>query len=333
MEQIKKESAEFKEVLQENVQQQLVQVLNSKTTLLSNKNVNVIKTSLKTQDQRNVGSHDVGSGGDSLLLLAQKQLLPQATARSCEKIPVGNTNLSLQITQKEENMAAKTRTPSTKETEKTEEEKMVKTGSGNKKVKSMEEEESIAYGVDKWNVSSSKNTTLTAKRSDNQLKTAERIAASRGSGGHHDNNLTLNDNTKNRRIENVKSPSKQNVNVFANVILHNSDTGNYARTVSHHDPFTKTNEQHETTITSKMQSAKSLLDSAVDMPAAKSVNVTSQNNTSKPNNPNLTDRYLKTLARISAATNGKADLQTVLQRHQQKTENHLLHFPQSHRYD
>merc|ERR1711902_301153 len=87
-----------KEVLQENVQQQLVQVLNTKNSNSSNKNVNVINISSPIADQKNVNVCDSLS-----IAKEQKCAAPKASKISnCEKISVGN-DLDLQI-KKENNV-------------------------------------------------------------------------------------------------------------------------------------------------------------------------------------------------------------------------------------
>ena len=78
-------------MLQENVQQQLVQVLNTKNSNSSNKNVNVINISSPNYDQKNVNVCDSLS-----IAKEQKCAAPKASKISnCEKISVGKVMISV----------------------------------------------------------------------------------------------------------------------------------------------------------------------------------------------------------------------------------------------
>ena len=293
-------------MLQENVQQQLVQVLNTK----NNSNVNVINTnsSLKNSDQRNVVC-------DSLLL--EQKCAPEA-ANSCEQIPVGN-NLALQSQKENISTAAKTcliRENTSNASSKEEKVYFVSNG----KVKLTND---ITDGVDKLNLNDKSlkcgNELVGAAAPTENImisKEKQNSAVIMGGSSHQNRSTSNHISLMNKEIEyRNRLPS--------NLINHRNNNGNNIYSKSKNHPrTTKLNVlNNEAVNAANIQSTKSLTEPVEILPQ----------NISTYQASNLTDRYLKTLAHISANSDGKSDLQTILQRQRLKSESHLLQFPQSSR--
>ena len=310
----KKDSSEnFKEVLQENVQQQLVQVLNTKNSNSSNKNVNVINISSPIADQKNVNVCDSLS-----IAKEQKCAAPKASKISnCEKISVGN-DLAQQI-KKENSVEEEATTCLIRETSSN----SANNTSGNRreekvnlvlseKVKLRTNE--ITDGVDKLNLSDSSikcgnemrefSSSASNQGKEKQTYTSvQKLGKNTGSSLQNRSNLNLLEK-RNKEIQyserplssngyNCNSNDKENINAI------------YTKSKNHlstSKPSAINHKMKETDIYTKSHD-----------------NYRSQT---------LTDKYLKSLAEISADSDGKSDLQTILQRQRMKSECSIAQFPQ-----
>ena len=292
-------------MLQENVQQQLAKVLNTKN---NTNNVNLINNiSLKNDrdNQRNVVSDP---------LLSEQKCAPKAW-NSCEQIPVGN-NLALQI--HKENTSEKTcliREISNTATSGSSKEEKVNFVSGGK-VKTTNE---ITDGVDKLNLNG------LSSKCGNELK---------GATASSTKNMIINED-ETTVIKVATTPtSHQNRSTLNQIYsVRKKETEHDERSLNH------SNRSHGIDIYSKSRKHSSR-----KHPAIKNQTTNKQSTkcltglvelSPKPTvpyqSPTLTDRYLKTLARCSAASDGKADLQTILQRQRVKSESNLLQFPETAR--
>ena len=310
-------------MLQENVQQQLVQVLNTKhksnskysnTSLNTNNNHNNFPKS----DQKNVVS-------DSLVL--EQKCAPEA-ANSCVQIPVGN-NLPLQI--QKENVTAKTclirettnssdgRLDTIRAT-KAENVNYVCSG----KVKLVTNE--ITYGVDKLNLN------------DESLKCGNELVEAAAVNPMKITKMVVTDN-------------KQNLSAIQGALNYTSHQQNQSALKYHKIRSNQTNSDFsEKSLKLSNCSVDNFNDSKSKHYSSSTINSCQSKNSksieSSKSSGNcgqispkdapyrsatLTDRYLKTLAKISAASDGKSDLQTILQKQRLKSENNLLQLPLSAR--
>ena len=310
----KKDSSEnFKEVLQENVQQQLVQVLNTKNSNSScNKNVNVINISSPISDQKNVNVCDSLS-----IAKEQKCAAPKASKISnCEKISVGN-DLAQQI-KKENNVKEEATTCLIRETSSN----SANNSSGNRREEKVNlvfsekvklHTNGITDGVDKLNLSDSSikcgnetreyisSASHQGKEKQN-YNSGKKLGKDTGSSLQNRSNLNLLEK-RNKEIQyserplssngyNCNSNDKENINAIYTKSKNHSSTSN--QSVINH-------KMKETDIYTKSHD-----------------NYRSQT---------LTDKYLKSLAEISADSDGKSDLQTILQRQRMKSECSIAQFP------
>ena len=309
-------------MFQENVQQQLVQVLNTKhrnnsnTSLNTNNNHNNFPKSVC--DQKNVVS-------DSLVL--EQKCAPEA-ANSCVQIPVGN-NLPLQI--QKENVTAKTclirettnssdgRLDTIRAT-KAENVNYVCSG----KVKLVTNE--ITYGVDKLNLN------------DESLKCGNELVEAAAVNPMKITKMVVTDN-------------KQNLSAIQGALNYTSHQQNQSALKYHKIRSNQTNSDFsEKSLKLSNCSVDNFNDSKSKHYSSSTINSCQSKNSksleSSKSSGNcgqispkdapyrsatLTDRYLKTLATISAASDGKSDLQTILQKQRLKSENNLLQLPLSAR--
>ena len=309
-------------MFQENVQQQLVQVLNTKhrnnsnTSLNTNNNHNNFPKSVC--DQKNVVS-------DSLVL--EQKCAPEA-ANSCVQIPVGN-NLPLQI--QKENVTAKTclirettnssdgRLDTIRAT-KAENVNYVCSG----KVKLVTNE--ITYGVDKLNLNDESlkcGNELVEAAAVNPMKTTkmmvtdnkQNLSAIQGAlnyTSHQQNQSAL-------KYHKIRSNQTNSDFSEKSLKLSNCSVDNFNDSKSKHYSSSTINScqsKNSKSIESSKSSGNCGQISPKDAPYRSAT---------------LTDRYLKTLAKISAASDGKSDLQTILQKQRLKSENNLLQLPLSAR--
>ena len=309
-------------MFQENVQQQLVQVLNTKhrnnsnTSLNTNNNHNNFPKSVC--DQKNVVS-------DSLVL--EQKCAPEA-ANSCVQIPVGN-NLPLQI--QKENVTAKTclirettnssdgRLDTIRAT-KAENVNYVCSG----KVKLVTNE--ITYGVDKLNLN------------DESLKCGNESVEAAAVNPMKITKMVVTDN-------------KQNLSAIQGALNYTSHQQNQSALKYHKIRSNQTNSDFsEKSLKLSNCSVDNFNDSKSKHYSSSTINSCQSKNSksleSSKSSGNcgqispkdapyrsatLTDRYLKTLATISAASDGKSDLQTILQKQRLKSETDLQQLPLSAR--
>ena len=309
-------------MFQENVQQQLVQVLNTKhrnnsnTSLNTNNNHNNFPKSVC--DQKNVVS-------DSLVL--EQKCAPEA-ANSCVQIPVGN-NLPLQI--QKENVTAKTclirETTNSSDgrldtIRATKAENVDYVCSG--KVKLVTNE--ITYGVDKLNLN------------DESLKCGNELVEAAAVNPMKITKMVVTDN-------------KQNLSAIQGALNYTSHQQNQSALKYHKIRSNQTNSDFsEKSLKLSNCSVDNFNDSKSKHYSSSTINSCQSKNSksleSSKSSGNcgqispkdapyrsatLTDRYLKTLATISAASDGKSDLQTILQKQRLKSENNLLQLPLSAR--
>ena len=309
-------------MFQENVQQQLVQVLNTKhrnnsnTSLNTNNNHNNFPKSVC--DQKNVVS-------DSLVL--EQKCAPEA-ANSCVQIPVGN-NLPLQI--QKENVTAKTclirettnssdgRLDTIRAT-KAENVNYVCSG----KVKLVTNE--ITYGVDKLNLN------------DESLKCGNESVEAAAVNPMKITKMVVTDNKQNlSAIQGALNYTSHQQNQSA-LKYHkirsnqtNSDFSEKSLKLSNCsvDNFNDSKSKHYSSSTINSCQSKN----SRSLESSKSSGNCGQISTKDAPNRSatLTDRYLKTLAKISAASDGKSDLQTILQKQRLKSETDLQQLPLSAR--
>ena len=315
-------------MLQENVQQQLVQVLNTK----HKSNSKYSNTSLNTNDKHNNFPKSVCDQknvvSDSLVL--EQKCAPEA-ANSCVQIPVGN-NLPLQI--QKENVTAKTclirETINSSDGRldtigATKEENVNYVCSG--KVKLVTNE--ITYGVDKLNLN------------DGSLKCGNELVEAAAVNPMKITKMVVTDN-------------KQNLSAIQGALNYTSHQQNQSALKYHKIRSNQTNSDfNEKSLKlsncsidnfndSKFSKSKHYSSSAINSCQSKnSKSIESRKSSgncgqiSPKDAPyrsaTLTDRYLKTLAKISAASDGKSDLQTILQKQRLKSENNLLQLPLSAR--
>ena len=307
-------------MLQENVQQQLVQVLNTKHKRNSNTSLNTNNNhnNFPKSDQKNVVS-------DSLVL--EQKCAPEA-ANSCAQIPVGN-NLPLQI--QKENVTAKTCLirENTNSSDgrlntigATKEENVNYVCSG--KVKLVTNE--ITYGVDKLNLNDESlkcGNELVEAAAVNPMKITkmdnkQNLAAIQGAlnyTSHQQNQSAL----KYHKIR-----SNQTNNDFSEKSLKSSNCS-----VDNFNDSKYSKSKHY--LSSKINSCQSKNSKSIES-SESSGNCGQISPKDAPyRSATLTDRYLKTLAKISAASDGKSDLQTILQKQRLKSENSLLQLPLSAR--
>ena len=307
-------------MLQENVQQQLVQVLNTKHRNNSNTSLNTNNNhnNFPKSDQKNVVS-------DSLVL--EQKCAPEA-ANSCVQIPVGN-NLPLQI--QKENVTAKTclirettnssdgRLDTIRAT-KAENVNYVCSG----KVKLVTNE--ITYGVDKLNLN------------DESLKCGNELVEAAAVNPMKITKMVVTDN-------------KQNLSAIQGALNYTSHQQNQSALKYHKIRSNQTNSDFsEKSLKLSNCSVDNFNDSKSKHYSSSTINSCQSKNSksleSSKSSGNcgqispkdapyrsatLTDRYLKTLAKISAASDGKSDLQTILQKQRLKSENNLLQLPLSAR--
>ena len=307
-------------MFQENVQQQLVQVLNTKHRNNSNTSLNTNNNhnNFPKSDQKNVVS-------DSLVL--EQKCAPEA-ANSCVQIPVGN-NLPLQI--QKENVTAKTclirettnssdgRLDTIRAT-KAENVNYVCSG----KVKLVTNE--ITYGVDKLNLN------------DESLKCGNELVEAAAVNPMKITKMVVTDN-------------KQNLSAIQGALNYTSHQQNQSALKYHKIRSNQTNSDFsEKSLKLSNCSVDNFNDSKSKHYSSSTINSCQSKNSkslesskssgncgqiSPKDAPNrsatLTDRYLKTLATISAASDGKSDLQTILQKQRLKSENNLLQLPLSAR--
>ena len=297
------------------MQQQLVQVLNTKhknnsnTSLNTNNNHNNFQNSVC--DQKNVVS-------DSLVL--EQKCAPEA-ANSCVQIPVGN-NLPLQI--QKENVTAKTCL--IRETTNSSDGRLDTSGATkeenvnyvcSEKVKLVTNE--ITYGVDKLNLN------------DESLKCGNELVEAAV------NPMKI-----------TKTDNKQNLSAIQGALNYTSHQQNQSALKYHKIRGNQTNSDFSEkslklsncSIDNDFKYSKSKHYSSSTINSCHSKN-SKTIESSKPSgdfgqilpkdapykSATLTDRYLKTLAKISAASDGKSDLQTILQKQRLKSENNLLQLP------
>ena len=308
-------------MLQENVQQQLVQVLNikhennskySNTSLNTNNKHNNFPKSVC--DQKNVVS-------DSLVL--EQKCAPEA-ANSCVQIPVGN-NLPLQI--QKENVTAKTCL--IRETINSSDGRLDTSGFTkeenvnyvcSEKVKLVTNE--ITYGVDKLNLN------------DESLKCGNELVEAAV------NPMKI-----------TKTDNKQNLSAIQGALNYTSHQQNQSALKYHKIRSNQTNSDFSekslklsNCSVDNFNDSKSKYYSSSTISSCQSKNSKSVESSKSSGNcgqispkdapyrsATLTDRYLKTLAKISAASDGKSDLQTILQKQRLKSENNLLQLPLSAR--
>ena len=307
-------------MLQENVQQQLVQVLNTKHRNNSNTSLNTNNNhnNFPKSDQKNVVS-------DSLVL--EQKCAPEA-ANSCAQIPVGN-NLPLQI--QKENVTAKTclirettnssdgRLDTIRAT-KAENVNYVCSG----KVKLVTNE--ITYGVDKLNLNDE------SLKCGNELVEAAAVNPTKITKMDNKQNLAAIQGTLNytshqqnqSALKYHKIRSNQTNNDFSEKSLKSSNCS-----VDNFNDSKYSKSKHY--LSSKINSCQSKNSKSLES-SKSSGNCGQISPKDAPyRSATLTDRYLKTLAKISAASDGKSDLQTILQKQRLKSENSLLQLPLSAR--
>ena len=307
-------------MFQENVQQQLVQVLNTKHRNNSNTSLNTNNNhnNFPKSDQKNVVS-------DSLVL--EQKCAPEA-ANSCVQIPVGN-NLPLQI--QKENVTAKTclirettnssdgRLDTIRAT-KAENVNYVCSG----KVKLVTNE--ITYGVDKLNLN------------DESLKCGNELVEAAAVNPMKITEMVVTDNKQNlSAIQGALNYTSHQQNQSA-LKYHkirsnqtNSDFSEKSLKLSNCsvDNFNDSKSKHYSSSTINSCQSKN----SKSLESSKSSGNCGQISTKDAPNRSatLTDRYLKTLATISAASDGKSDLQTILQKQRLKSETDLQQLPLSAR--
>lgn len=307
-------------MFQENVQQQLVQVLNTKHRNNSNTSLNTNNNhnNFPKSDQKNVVS-------DSLVL--EQKCAPEA-ANSCVQIPVGN-NLPLQI--QKENVTAKTclirettnssdgRLDTIRAT-KAENVNYVCSG----KVKLVTNE--ITYGVDKLNLN------------DESLKCGNESVEAAAVNPMKITKMVVTDNKQNlSAIQGALNYTSHQQNQSA-LKYHkirsnqtNSDFSEKSLKLSNCsvDNFNDSKSKHYSSSTINSCQSKN----SKSLESSKSSGNCGQISTKDAPNRSatLTDRYLKTLATISAASDGKSDLQTILQKQRLKSETDLQQLPLSAR--
>ena len=289
---------------------------NSNTSLNTNNNHNNFPKSVC--DQKNVVS-------DSLVL--EQKCAPEA-ANSCVQIPVGN-NLPLQI--QKENVTAKTclirETTNSSDgrldtIRATKAENVDYVCSG--KVKLVTNE--ITYGVDKLNLN------------DESLKCGNELVEAAAVNPMKITKMVVTDN-------------KQNLSAIQGALNYTSHQQNQSALKYHKIRSNQTNSDFsEKSLKLSYCSVDNFNDSKSKHYSSSTIN-SSQSKNSKSlesskssgncgqispkdapyRSATLTDRYLKTLAKISAASDGKSDLQTILQKQRLKSENNLLQLPLSAR--
>ena len=289
---------------------------NSNTSLNTNNNHNNFPKSVC--DQKNVVS-------DSLVL--EQKCAPEA-ANSCVQIPVGN-NLPLQI--QKENVTAKTclirETINSSDGRldtigATKEENVNYVCSGKVKLETNE----ITYGVDKLNLN------------DESLKCGNELVEAAAVNPMKITKMVVTDN-------------KQNLSAIQGALNYTSHQQNQSALKYHKIRSNQTNSDFsEKSLKLSNCSIDNFNDSKSKHYSSSTINSCQSKNSksleSSKSSGNcgqispkdapyrsatLTDRYLKTLAKISAASDGKSDLQTILQKQRLKSENNLLHLPLSAR--
>ena len=307
----KKDSSEnFKEVLQENVQQQLVQVLNTKKgNSSSNNNVNVINISSPNCDQKNVNVCD------SLLLAEDHKC---AAPKASQTISVGNS-LALQI-QKENNSLNEAATCLIRETSSN----SANNTSGNRKEEKVNlvvsekvklHSNGITDGVDKLNLS------------DSSLKCGNELSGGISAAANKIKEKQASSLTAQLRKNTSSSlQNRSNLNLLEK---RNKELKYSERTLSSHSSNGNDNDDINALYT-KSKNHSSTSKQSVIKQKMRETDIYAQSPASY-RSQTLTDKYLKSLAKISADSDGKSDLQTILQRQRMKSESSILQFPHMNR--
>ena len=293
-------------MLQENVQQQLVQVLNTKKgNSSSNNNVNVINISSPNCDQKNVNVCD------SLLLAEDHKC---AAPKASQTISVGNS-LALQI-QKENNSLNEAATCLIRETSSN----SANNTSGNRKEEKVNlvvsekvklHSNGITDGVDKLNLS------------DSSLKCGNELSGGISAAANKIKEKQASSLTAQLRKNTSSSlQNRSNLNLLEK---RNKELKYSERTLSSHSSNGNDNDDINALYT-KSKNHSSTSKQSVIKQKMRETDIYAQSPASY-RSQTLTDKYLKSLAKISADSDGKSDLQTILQRQRMKSESSILQFP------